>query len=153
MGRSRKTTAHHELNGSYDKHPERRVARALEPKPQGLLGAPPRCFTVEGGCSAYTSERLIGIWNEIVAEVPPGVLTMSDRKHVELACRLLFRIRKDQAKSGDYSRLDVLLGKMGMNPADRSKVNIVPGSQATDDSTSSNPFEELAEEMSHVRPN
>lgn len=153
MGRSRKTTQQHELSGSFDSHPERKAARALEPKPQGSLGAPPACFTVAGGSSAYTSERLTAIWNEIVSEVPPGVLTISDRKHVELACRLLYRIRRDQAKSGDYSRLDVLLGKMGMNPADRSKVNIVPGSQPSDDSSVSNPFEELAAETPAVRPN
>jgi hypothetical protein len=153
MGRTRKTTQQHELSGSFDAHPERKAARALEPKPQGALGTAPKCFTVEGGCSAYTSERLIAIWNEIVSEVPPGVLTISDRKHVELACRLLYRIRKDQAKSGDYSRLDVLLGKMGMNPADRSKVNIVPGQQPTDDSNGSNPFDDLAAETPAVRPN
>lgn len=153
MGRPRKPTAMHELNGSYDQHPERRAARALEPKPQGLFGGPPRCFTVEGGCSEYTGTRLTAIWNEIVAEVPPGVLTIADRKHVELACRLLYRIRKDQAKCVDYSCLDALLGKMGMNPADRSKVNIVPGSHPTDEQTESNPFAELAEEEPSARPN
>lgn len=153
MGRPRKTTAQHELSGSFDKHPERKAERAQEPKPQGALGGPPLCFTVEGGCSEYTSSRLIAIWNEIVSEVPPGVLTISDRKHVELACRLLYRIRKDQAKSGDYSRLDALLGKMAMNPADRSKVNVAPGFQSSNDHSGTNPFNELAAETATSRPN
>jgi hypothetical protein len=88
-----------------------------------------------------------------VSEAPAGVLTNADRKHVELACRLLYRIRKEQAKSGDYSRLDVLLGKMGMNPADRSKVNVTPGLLPSNDSPESNPFEEIAAEAGSARPN
>jgi hypothetical protein len=153
MGRSRKTSAQHEQSGSFDKHPERKAARALEPKPKEPLGGPPLCFTAAGGASDYTGSRLITIWNEIVAEAPPGVLTNADRKHVELACRLLFRIRKDQAKSGDYSRLDVLLGKMGMNPADRSKVNVAAGSILPNDDTERSPFEDLAAETVSARPN
>ena len=153
MGRSRKTSAAHEMSGSFDKHPERKAERALEPKPKAPLGGPPACFTMAGGASDYTGSRLIAIWDEIVAEAPPGVLTNADRKHVELACRLLLRIRKDQAKSGDYSRLDVLLGKMGMNPADRSKVNVTPGGVSPNDSPEASPFEELAADSNRARLN
>lgn len=149
MGRPRKTTQQHELSGSFDTHPERKAARALEPIPHGPLGASPACFTAAGGCPEEESERLVAIWDEIVSEVPPGVLTICDRKHLELACRLLNRIRKDLGKSGDYSRLDVLLGKMGMNPSDRSKVSVVPGSKPTDGEVS-NPFDAIATE---TRPN
>jgi hypothetical protein len=153
MGRNRKPTAQHELNGTYDVHPERRAARALEPKPIGPLGEPPKCFTVEGGCSQYTSERLIALWHEMAAEMPPGVGTVSDRKLLEIACRLMLKIRTSGAKSGDYSEMDKLLGKLAMTPADRSKVNITPGSQPIDDNAGANPFDEIAEETSSARPN
>jgi len=132
----------HELNGSFDQHPERRKERALEPKPEGLLGPPPASFSE----ADYTGKRLLVIWNEIVSQCPPGVLTFADRMHVELACRLMHRIRTSTAKSGDYSRLDALLGKMGMNPADRSKVSIMPTSLPSHETSRSKTFADLAAE-------
>jgi hypothetical protein len=150
-GRPRKPTAAHELSGSFEKHPERKAERANEPKPEGPLGAPPPCF--EEGTS--TGSRLIAIWHELVAQVPPGVLTSADRFHVELAVRLTHRIRTSNAKAGDYSRLDILLGKMGMNPADRAKVNVVPTGvpNAVSGQGSKNEFQVLAQETAGVRPN
>jgi|SRR5215472_1418868 len=155
MGRSRKPSAQLERNGSFDKHPERRRARAGEPKPVGPLGDVPLCFTTAGGLSEYMATRLTAIWNEVVAEAPPGVCTWHDRKHVELICRLLYRVRTGGAKSGDFSRLDTLLGKIGMNPADRSKVNVVASAAATsgDDATENSPFNDLAAEPIPGRPN
>jgi hypothetical protein len=107
--------------------------------------------------------RLRAIWFELVEQVPPGMLMVSDRMHVELACRLMDRVRTCVAKSGDFSRLDILLGKMGMNPADRSKVNIGvgapapgPGVKRDGDSAGNhggNTFQELAEEAAPRRPN
>jgi hypothetical protein len=140
MGRPRKPTALHELNGTWDKHPERRRARQHEPKPTGPLGGPPAAFLDQ---FSETSRSLLAIWNELIHMAPPGVLTSADRFHVELTCRLMHRVRTEQATAGEYSRLDSLLGKMGMNPADRSKVSVAPtaASQA-----SSNPFEEIANE-------
>ena|ERR1039458_1903241 len=149
MGRPRKPTAVHELNGSFDKHPERKAERALEPKPEGPLGAPPSCFDP----GDYTGKRLLAIWNEIVLQCPPGVLSLSDRMHVELACRLMHRIRTSTAKSGDYSRLDALLGKMGMNPADRSKVNIMPTGLPSNESARSKTFHDLAAKNDESRVN
>lgn len=146
MGRPRKSTAEHERSGSFEKHPERKAARANEPKPDGPLGAPPACFNP----GEYTGARLLAIWHELVSQAPPGVLTSADRAHLELACRLYNRIRTNpSAKIGDFNRLAELLGKMGMNPADRSKVNIAPSmpSKQTDERNSrSNTFEELARE-------
>jgi hypothetical protein len=144
----------HELSGAFEKHPERKAARAREPKPKGPLGPPPASFDPE----TYTGAKLMAIWYELVSQVPPGVATSADRWHVELACRLMHRIRNSSAKAGDYSRLDVLLGKMGMNPADRSKVNIAPGARSAasgDDSKSGkgNEFGAIAKEGSRLRPN
>jgi hypothetical protein len=153
MGRNRKTTAHHELNGSFDVHPERRAERALEPKPTGPLGDPPKCFTVAGGCSQYTSERLIGIWNEMISEMPPGVGTISDRKLLEGICRVVLRTRQPGATPSDFSNLERMLGKMAMTPEGRSRVTINPGVNPTDANSCTNPFDEIAEETSSARPN
>lgn len=147
MGRPRKSTAEHERSGSFEKHPERKAARANEPKPDGPLGLPPACFDPE----THTGSRLLQIWHELVSQAPPGVLTSSDRAHLELACRLFFRVRFDpKAKVGDFNRLAELLGKMGMNPADRSKVNISanPMGNVPDERNGrhTNTFEELAAE-------
>ncbi len=147
MGRPRKSTAELERNGSFEKHPERKAARQNEPKPEGPLGPPPKCFDPE----SYNGEKLIAIWNELVSQAPPGVLTSSDRAHLELAVRLYHRIRTNpSAKIGDFNRLSELLGKMGMNPSDRSKVNIAPlrpGDNSDErNSGDSNVFGELAEE-------
>ncbi|HLH36011.1 MAG TPA: hypothetical protein VKX41_15165 [Alloacidobacterium sp.] len=141
-GRPRKPTALHELSGTFDRHPERKKERANEPKPDGPLGPPPASFLSE---YSPTAKALLQIWNELVEQVPPGVLTSADRWHVELACRLMYRVRNDRAKAGDYSRLDVLLGKMGMNPADRSKVNVVPTAPVH---APTNPFIDLVNEES-----
>jgi len=150
MGRPRKPSAMHELSGSFDAHPERKKARELEPKPDGPLGPAPSFFDP----NEYTGKRLLAIWNEIIAEAPPGVLTISDRKHVELACRLMYRIRSSTAKSGDYSRLDALLGKMGMNPADRSKVSILPSNVPANEPKRRTTFRDQAEEIEgRGRPN
>jgi hypothetical protein len=149
MGRNRKPKAVHELNGTFEKHPERAAAYANEPKPEGPLGPPPASFDP----ASFTGSRLLAIWEELVAQAPPGVLTSADRLHVELACRLMFRIRQGGAKSGDYSRLESLLGKMGMNPADRSKVNITPTAtpQSRANAESSNTFAQIAAEVGQQR--
>jgi hypothetical protein len=148
-----------EMTGADVKHPERMAERAAQPKPEGPLGPPPTCFNPQSPSGA----ALIEIWKELTAQVPPGVLTVSDRMHVELACRLMYRVRRLEAKSGDYSRLDILLGKMAMNPADRSKVNLAPGGGVAagtgerdgkrDSNSSDGTFREIAQEAAAVRPN
>lgn len=150
MGRPRKPTAQHELNGSFDKHPERKAERALEPKPDGPLGPPPDCFKSDD----YTGKRMLILWNEIISEAPPGVLTMSDRKHVEMTTRLLFKIRHGNPRPGDFTALEKALGKMGMNPADRSKVSIVPNNSVPTNAPSQRKtFHDLANEDQKSRVN
>lgn len=148
-GRPPKPTAAHELSGSFERHPERKAARKREPKPRGPLGGPPPSFNAE----TTTGSRLLAIWQELVDQVPAGVLTSADRWHVELACRLMHRVRFLPAKAGDYSRLDVLLGKMAMNPSDRSKVNVTPGAGAGLSNGSADTFAQLAQETAGARPN
>ncbi len=144
MGRNRKPKAIAERDGSFEAHPARKANYANEPKPDGPLGAPPQSFDPD----SYAGSRLLGIWNELVAQAHPGVLTSSDRIHVELACRLIHRIRREAARSGDYNTLKELLGKMAMNPADRPKVQVGAGAAppSNDDAPKANPFTQIAEE-------
>jgi hypothetical protein len=142
----------HELSGSFEKHPERKRKRKNEPKPKGVIGDAPASFNPD----LSVGREMIQIWDEIVQQAPPGVLTFSDRMHVEVLCRLLYKIRHNLAKSGDYARAESLLGKMGMNPSDRSKVNLAPtgpiGPQRADAETS-NPFARIAAEGANAAVN
>jgi hypothetical protein len=103
--------------------------------------------------------ELLAIWHEIVDQAPSGVLTSSDRLHVEMTCRLIYKIRVGTALAGDYSRVREFLGKMAMNPADRPKVqvgvSVAPAAQGADASNqNANPFAQLkAEEAGRARPN
>ena len=182
MGRNRKPKAVHEMNGTFEKHPERKEAYVNEPKPHGPLGQPPvkwlphpmadqakALFAEDKSTSdvaialgiswetakalrsnpdAEKNEELLCIWHEITSQAPPGVLSGSDRLHVEMTCRLIQLIRSGKAKSGDYSRVEQYLGKMAMNPVDRPKVQIGAGVPTVnpDAEEKANPFEKLAAE-------
>ncbi|MGC1784463.1 MAG: hypothetical protein WA708_18205 [Acidobacteriaceae bacterium] len=153
MGRPRKSTAELERNGSFEKHPERKRARAGEPKPQGPLGSPPaRFLRTESAMAA----RQLEAWNELLTMVPPGVLTSAERWWCERAAVLMAESRYRTLKASEETALANYLTKMGCNPADRSKVNIVPGAPNVDrgdSSSNSNEFAALAEETACSRPN
>jgi hypothetical protein len=154
MGRNRKPKAVAERDGSFEAHPERKAAYENEPKPEGPLGAPPKAFT-DG---SYTGDRLLVIWNELTSQAPPGVLTSADRMHVEMVCRLIYRVRHGSPKSGDFNSIKEFLGKMAMNPADRTKVQVNAGGGAPaptpDGPDKDNPFAQLVdEERRTARPN
>jgi hypothetical protein len=93
-------------------HPER--ARKDEPEPTGEIGQPPRCLN--------KAER--DIWDEYVAEAPPGVLRNRDRKLLEDVCRLQLKARKRMALVGELSLLAKLRQEMGLGPASSSKVSV-----------------------------
>ena len=155
MGRNRKPKALAELDGTFEKHPERRAAYEQEPKPAGPLGEPPRGFDPE----SYTGSRLLEIWNEIVAGAPAGILSNADRMHVEMTCRAIFRIRYREPKASDFNTVREFLGKMAMNPADRPKIQVGVGASSTPTTKSDEPskadrFAEIAEEnRQSSRPN
>lgn len=113
MARPSKPTAVLELVGAYKKNPQRK--RKNEPKPTEGIGA-----FVEG--STVLSE----VWDEVVRQVVPGVLTISDRLALELVCRLLaeIRLKPDEISVGKVTALANLLGRFGLTPADRAKVTI-----------------------------
>jgi hypothetical protein len=154
MGRPRKPTAELERIGAFEKHPERKADRANEPKPEGPIGTPPAEFLIEFPNSGYLkSTRLLALWNELIELAPPGVLTSADRWHVEIVCRLMEKQRYGHLKGTELSQLSMLLGKMGLNPADRSKVSIVPLGGTTPHAPSDNRFQKIAEETAGARPN
>ena len=114
MARPRKPTAVLELTGAFEKDPQRKAARSGEPRPEGALGNPPECFDAVH----------IELWNEIQAEVPARVLTSADRTLVEIVCRLKLKLRTGKIHGGELSVLASCLTRMGLTPADRSRISI-----------------------------
>ena len=128
MSRPRTPTAALESTGAFVKHPERKRARASEPHPTGELGDPPKHLRPD--------EK--ETWRELAALIPPGVAKNCDRWHVEETVCLMALSRRMRAvgqrlSSSDGNRLDGNLGKMGMNPADRSRVSATPKPPSAED--------------------
>lgn len=113
MPRSRTPTSILKARGSFKKHPERR--RPDEPQVTEELGEPP----------AMLKSNELQAWRDIVEHCAAGVLRKSDRIAVEIAASLLAQYRRAPGKfpSAKLGRLEILLGKFGMNPSDRSKVS------------------------------
>ena len=76
-----------------------------------------------------TANKLLteaGRWREIVGFAHPGVLCRADRLIVELAAQILVSLRTEQWRNSAalLIRFESVLGKLGMSPADRSKVSV-----------------------------
>lgn len=112
MARPRTPTAIQELKGAFKKDPQRR--RSNEPEYNGPLGAPPDSF----------DEELAGIWHELESMAAANVLAQSDRWLVELACRTMRDVRKGSALASERNLLLSCLSRMGLTPADRSKIAV-----------------------------
>ena len=123
MARHTTPTAIKEARGSFKKHPERRPSGEFEPE-LGIGPAPPSL-----GVEAE-------IWDEVVQLLPSGVLGNTDRIALEIMCKLIFRMRHDfdSMTAAQITRLETLLARFGMTPADRTKI-VVPKSKPK------NPFE------------
>lgn len=114
MSRPRTPTAILEQKGAFRKDPQRKEARKSEPRPTGELGDAPE----------HLSEAQKAIWAELSGICPPKVLTNADRWTVEIAVRLMAKVRDDSITNGQLAQLIVCLSRMGMTPADRSKVGV-----------------------------
>jgi hypothetical protein len=131
MAANRKPTKQLEDSGAFEHDPQRRRAREHEPVPDGPLGDPPE----------YFSEAQRGIWQELAEQVPHGVLTVADRILVEITAKLIARMRdpEDQLKASETNQIISCLSRMGLTPADRSRVAVPKPAEETPD-----PFAELA---------
>ena len=113
-GRPRKPTAVLELNGAYEKNPNRK--RPDEPMPQGKPGDSP----------TYLGEDGAAIWDEMVTA---GFwLTDADRFLLEVAVKYLTMFRSGVSDPKLVSPLINVLNKLGFGPAERSKIK-APGAK------------------------
>lgn len=115
-----------DARGSFKKHPERQREDA---QAAGVLGDPP----------GYFSEQQLGTWSELITAAPRDVITESDRFALELAAVMLAQFRLDPAEfpATKLVRLEALLGKFGMTPADRARIG------GRKEKPRGNPFENL----------
>lgn len=134
MARPRKPTAVLELTGAFQHNPDRGRDRANEPQPTGSLGEPPARWYGE----KFDLER--EVWRDLEAEVPPNVLTNSDRQAVEVYCRHMAKFRRgDDLKGHELKAILYLQGRFGMTPSDRSKISVPKPNE------SANAFAEFAD--------
>lgn len=115
-GRPRTPSNVLEMRGAFAKNPKRAAERVGEPEPNGAIGAPPN----------HLKEAAAECWTEIVSLTAPGVLCRSDRLAVEMAANILAQLRACDwnAPAAVLTRYETLIGKFGMTPSDRSKVNV-----------------------------
>ena len=72
------------------------------------------------------NENELRVWNFILECTVPGVLTKLDSSCLAITCKALAHVWwGDNVKVSEMKTAVDLLGKMGMTPADRSKV-VVP---------------------------
>jgi hypothetical protein len=114
MGRPRTPSRILEARGSFKAHPERR--RDGEPVVKNPLGNAP--------------DRVTGLaleaWIVIAERAPLGVLTSADSLHVEMTSYLLAELWENMTTfpQAKYNTLNKMLGQVGMNPIDRSKLSV-----------------------------
>jgi phage terminase small subunit len=122
MPARRKSLSQLALTGQLKKNPARHAGRTPAPVGEGI-GYAPRHLTA--------TQR--AVWRQIVCSAPPGVLTRADEFVVELAAKLLERIRNDDAKASEISALVNILGRLGMSPVDRERLALSSAAPAKED--------------------
>lgn len=116
-GRPRKATNLLELNGAYKKNPQRKKARANEPKPKKCNGAMPDFDTL------ITEDQALQM---ILDRIPDGVKTDSDDVGICLLAKKLKRAWNNEAIATEEQILHAGLGRLGMYPSDRSRLQVAP---------------------------
>lgn len=116
MGRPRTPSNVLALRGAHKKHPERARERANEPEASGDIGPAPESLSPEAKAC----------WDEIVRVAHAGTLSSGDRLVVEYGAQLLATLRaaKWDVPSALLARWEGFLSKLGMTPADRSRVSV-----------------------------
>jgi len=126
MARPRTPTNVLDARGAFKKDPQRKRQDA---ETAGELTDPP----------LHLTGAELDAWHEIVRCAPRDVITDSDRLSLEMMASLLteFRLLKSEFTAAKLVRLEALLGKFGMTPADRAKVGGKP------EKPKGNPFADL----------
>ncbi len=110
------------MEGAFKRNPKLGRALANEPVPDPELGAPPD----------YFDDAQKACWAEFADIMPPGVIAKSDRIIVEMGARLLAQYRTPDGLPAMALRLLMsVLASLGLTPADRSRVGVVPRSQGS----------------------
>jgi phage terminase small subunit len=107
-------TAILEARGGFDGRPSRREARAKEPKGDKPIGKAPKDFDA-------TQKK---IWKEVISLSHDGVLCSADAIWLEITVRLVCQLRDGTISNQGLGQLQVCLGKLGLNPVDRSRVQV-----------------------------
>src|SRR5690242_12387258 len=114
MARHRQAREVAELKGATKKDPQR--YRNEPPKNSRSLGDPPPHMTQEAR----------EVWYELVQNALPGVITASERFVFEILSNLIAEYRSDPVEfaATKYTAMIGLLGRLGLSPADRSKLGV-----------------------------
>lgn len=129
MPRPRQPTNILALKGTFKHNPDRGRAREAEPVALGELKDPP-----EG-----MPEEVVARWQEIVRLCHKGVLCEVDALIVEQTAYLLHQLRaaRWEVAPAVMARYEMCLGRLGMTPADRSRVAVsrptAPGANPIDE--------------------
>jgi len=134
MARPRKSIAELQLTGTYQAHPGRyKAVSATKPIIKLPIGVAPKHL--------QATER--AIWVEVVKNAPEGLLGRPDRLVLEIATRMIAKIRTGEFKASDVGHTMRILSKLGMDPAARQKLNLEP--PATPQPDTKSPWDELDE--------
>jgi hypothetical protein len=173
MGRPRKPTAQLEAIGAFDKDPQRKAARENEPKPNGPIGEPPAYFDdahraiwfelideCAKGVLAKSDRKHLELATRLTAKmrIVPGRMQRWLRSLGDVLIDLgmdpdhVDGLKEDFSAalgctSQELSLLATTLTRMGMTPADRSKVQGDPDKPKADD-----PFAAVAAAIASGRP-
>ena len=102
------------LKGADKNHPARMKERENEPENINPIGEPPEWLNkIESVC-----------WRKLAQESITGVLGEADRTWLELACELYAKKLNGEISATERGQLITLLAKIGLNPSDRSNINI-----------------------------
>ncbi len=116
MPPKRMTRAELSFSGALKRNPGRYANRGNASTTLAPLGYAPK----------HLSAELKTLWRQLLKLAPAGLLTVADEFSVELAVRAIHRSRTAAMTASELSTLVNLLGKLGMTPADRSRLDIAP---------------------------
>jgi hypothetical protein len=134
MPKPRKSIQELMLSGTYQVN-KRRYEHRLNPVAtvQLPVGTAPRHL--------QATER--AVWAEVVRSAPEGLLGRPDRIVLEVAARLIVKMRTGEYKPSDVGALLNVLTKLGLTPVSRRKLNLEP--PVTVEPVTKSPWDELAE--------